>query len=138
MHSFKHYREIICSAAAVILLYGAFALLGIGCPIRFFTGISCAGCGMTRALLAAARLDFKAAFYYHPLWWVLLPAALIFLRRRHYSKKTLNILLFIFIILFAIVYVYRMLSGDNDIVVFEPWNGLIMRAVRYIGGLLKS
>ena len=32
-----------------ILLY----VTGIGCPIKFWTGVSCPGCGMTRAWLAA-------------------------------------------------------------------------------------
>ena len=33
-------------------VYVAFiTLTGIGCPIRFFIGISCPGCGMSRAVL---------------------------------------------------------------------------------------
>ena len=34
---------------AVVLLYGGMEALGVTCPIRFFTGVSCAGCGMSRA-----------------------------------------------------------------------------------------
>ncbi len=44
-----------------------------GCAVRFFTGIPCPSCGMTRAMLALLRLDFRAAFYYHPLVYPLLP-----------------------------------------------------------------
>ena len=50
---------------AVILSYHLLTWF-TGCPFRFFFGISCPGCGMTRALLAALRLDFAAAFSYHP------------------------------------------------------------------------
>lgn len=46
---------------AVILSYHLLTWF-TGCPFRFFFGISCPGCGMTRALLAALRLDFAAAF----------------------------------------------------------------------------
>ena len=48
---------------AVILSYHLLTWF-TGCPFRFFFGISCPGCGMTRALLAALRLDFAAAFSY--------------------------------------------------------------------------
>lgn len=51
---------------AVAVLY----LLDIGCVFRLMTGIPCPGCGMTRAWLAALRLDFAAAFAYHPLFWM--------------------------------------------------------------------
>ena len=38
-------------------VYVAFiTLTGIGCPIRFSTGISCPGCGMSRISDASARL----------------------------------------------------------------------------------
>ena len=49
--------------AAVLVL-----LLDVGCVFRRVTGVPCPGCGMTRAYLAAARLDFGAAFFFHPLW----------------------------------------------------------------------
>ena len=55
---------------AVILSYHLLTWF-TGCPFRFFFGISCPGCGMPRALLAALRLDFAAAFSYHPLFFLL-------------------------------------------------------------------
>ena len=36
------------------------------CPLRRFTGIPCAGCGMTRAMCALARGDFGRAWAFHP------------------------------------------------------------------------
>ena len=126
----RKYKEIVYSLTAVLLLYAAFALLGIGCPIKFLTGISCAGCGMTRAWAAVLRLDMAAAFSFHPLWWAIPPAVCIYLDKRHIRKKTLNISLFIFGTAFIIVYLYRMAAGGQDIVVFEPQNGLIWRSIR--------
>ena len=125
-------KELIIAAAAVAALYVIFAVTGIGCPIRFITGISCAGCGMTRAWLAVLHMDLKEAFYYHPLFWTIPPALAVFLFKQHFSKKMLSILLFLFISLFAIVYLYRMICGDGSIVVFEPGNNIIFRILRKV------
>jgi hypothetical protein len=40
-----------------------------GCPFRNLTGIPCPGCGMSRAWLAALRLEWGLAFDYHPMFW---------------------------------------------------------------------
>ena len=40
--------------------------LPVFCPFRILTGISCPGCGMTRAFLALAEGDFLTAFQYNP------------------------------------------------------------------------
>lgn len=51
---------------------GAVALLfrlGITCIFRQYLGFVCPGCGMTRAILSVLRLDFVAAFRYHPMFW---------------------------------------------------------------------
>lgn len=56
-------------------VYVAFiTLTGIGCPIRFSTGISCPGCGMSRAVLLMLSGHFRAAFRMHPLVYAVLPA----------------------------------------------------------------
>lgn len=52
----------------VILVF--LSLSGIGCPIKSLIGISCPGCGMTRAWLAALTLRFDLALAYHPLFWL--------------------------------------------------------------------
>lgn len=67
---------ILAGCALVIfvrLLYDA------PCPIRAVTGVICPSCGMSRAVLAALRLDFAAAFYYHPMFWAVPPVILMFL-----------------------------------------------------------
>ena len=58
-------------------VYVAFiTLTGIGCPIRFSTGISCPGCGMSRAVLLMLSGHFRAAFRMHPLVYAVLPAGI--------------------------------------------------------------
>ena len=47
----------IQALAAVALFYIVIESLGVTCPILFLTGISCAGCGMSRAWLSLLRLD---------------------------------------------------------------------------------
>lgn len=51
---------------AVMIIY---ALIPHTCIIKKITGLECFGCGMTRAVIAALRLDFKAAFSYHMMFW---------------------------------------------------------------------
>lgn len=49
----------------------AWTFFGLPCLFRSLTGIICPGCGMSRAVLSALRLDFSQAFYYHPMFCIL-------------------------------------------------------------------
>lgn len=59
----------------LLLGYGAilcvFWFFKLPCLFQHFLGIPCPGCGMTRAVLAALRLDFAEAFSYHAMFWSL-------------------------------------------------------------------
>ncbi len=46
--------------------------IGIPCPIHYFTGFYCPGCGLTRMIFALINLDFYQAFRYNPLVFTLL------------------------------------------------------------------
>lgn len=117
-------------AALGLLAVMAGLLLLYHCPFRYFFGVSCPGCGMTRALLVAVRSDFETAFSYHPLFPLLIPAALwIGLRaygllRMSSRKETAYILAFAGA--FILVYVVRLLSGD-PVIAPEPESGLLFR-----------
>lgn len=91
-------------------LAAAIAVLG-GCPTRRFFGVSCPGCGMTRACLSLFQLDFQAAFDYHPLVFVLAPALLYFVFREvlpfTLSRKMEMVLLGAFFAALVFVYCYR-------------------------------
>ena len=71
-HSFSkllsRHGALVFAATAVLILYLVLFALGIGCPLKYLSGISCAGCGMTRACMSALRLELSQAFAYHPLW----------------------------------------------------------------------
>ena len=56
----------------VLLILGALAyasalLFGWNCPIKYLTGVPCPGCGLSRALAALLRLDFRTALRVHPM-----------------------------------------------------------------------
>lgn len=121
--------------AGVVLLYWVLHLLGIGCPIRFVTGISCAGCGMTRAWLSVLALDFPAAFYYHPLWPLIPPAGVVWLLRTRIPPRVVRALAYGAAILFLAVYLFRLLDPANPVVTFEPRTGF---AARMLTRLIQS
>lgn len=50
--------EVITSVAAVVVLYVILESFGVTCPIKYITGISCAGCGMSRAWIALLHLIY--------------------------------------------------------------------------------
>jgi hypothetical protein len=123
------FNEWVPAILAVCLLYAFFSIAGIGCPIKFITGVSCAGCGMTRAWIALLHLNFKAAFYYHPLFFMPPAVILLFFYKEKLSDKVYKILIFTTVLMFAIIYLYRMFSS-NSIVVFQPENGIVFRILR--------
>ena len=98
---------------AVILSYHLLTWF-TGCPFRFFFGISCPGCGMTRALLAALRLDFAAAFSYHPLFF-LLPFFLL----GYYLESVAA--------LFVLTYLVRLLFLHDPVVTWHPASGTLLK-----------
>ena len=74
----------------VLLILGALAyasalLFGWNCPIKYLTGVPCPGCGLSRALAALLRLDFRTALRFHPMVFVLPPVVLYAL----FGKKPL-------------------------------------------------
>lgn len=129
MASLKKHSATISAIAAIVLLYASFYLLGISCPIKFITGVSCAGCGMTRAWLHVFRLDLNAAFHFHPLFWTI-PVVVVpfFLRKRF--PQFFRLISCAIAALFIVVYFVRMFNRSCDIVVFEPYNSVFNSIAR--------
>ena len=128
----KERKELICAVTAVVVLYTAMESIGITCPIKFITGISCAGCGMSRAWLAFLRLDMAKAFEYHPLFWLPPIAVIVLLCKSKINIKIYKMFIFTIVLMFAIVYICRLIWSGDDIVVFEPQNNILFRIIRVI------
>lgn len=118
-------HNIICLILILILYYAA--TWSTGCPIRYILGISCPGCGMTRAWLAVLHLDFAAAFSYHPLFPLGLLAiiAIVFYPWIDFKKCRWAIILLI--LLFIIVYLLRLFIFPDDIVNLNFSDGVIWK-----------
>ena len=120
---------------AALIIAGGYAVMmlaGVTCPIRYLTGISCAGCGMTRAWLALLRLDLPGAFAFHPLFWLPVPVGLALLFRQRLPQRLVRGTVGITCVLFLAVYVVRMLQPEDQVVVFAPEEGLLYRALSWL------
>lgn len=131
----KELLNMLSAIIAIVLVYGLFNLMGITCPIKYVTGISCLGCGMTRAWISVLHLDFKGAFYYHPGFLLPLAALILIFLKSQYVKninfyKFYKISMFTIIMLFVIIYVVRIAWIEGDIVVFQPENNILSRFMR--------
>ncbi len=122
-------RKNLQALGAIVLFYALLEWLGVTCPIKFLTGISCPGCGMSRAWLAALRLDWRAAFAFHPLFLLPVPAAGLLLFRQKLPEKIFRRGFGSVCALFLVVYVIRLLTPEDPIAVFAPSQGLIGRLV---------
>lgn len=81
----KHHAKTIAKVTIPFLIF-LYAVM-IGCPIYRLFGTACPGCGMTRAFFFAMRLDFQAAFQYHPLFGVFMVETVYVLFRGHLLKR---------------------------------------------------
>lgn len=99
-------------------------LLHITCPIKWLTGISCPGCGMTRAWIQILQGHIGSACYYHPLWWIPPIFLIVYLFKSKIKEKTYKRILYVFIGFFICAYLYRF-TLEQDIVVFAPQQSII-------------
>lgn len=122
--------EVITSVAAVVVLYVILESFGVTCPIKYITGISCAGCGMSRAWIALMHFNIHEAFMYHPLFFLPPVVVIVMLLKSKINIKFYKIFMFTMAGAFVIVYLYRMFIGDGNVVVFEPQNNIVFRIIR--------
>lgn len=63
--------SVLSKKVVTVICFAIIVISGIyRCPFKLIFGVDCPGCGMTRAFISALKLDFKAAFRYHPLFWL--------------------------------------------------------------------
>lgn len=108
-----------CALLALGIGAAAVALwaLGIGCPIKFMTGVSCPGCGLTRAWLEVLRLDVPAAFAYHPLFWLVPPALVVAVAsskvRSPRARRALNAAIAVMVVALVALWAVRLALPDD-------------------------
>ncbi len=122
------WRRDLGAALAVIGFYAVLFALDITCPIKFVTGVSCPGCGMTRACLSLLSGRPARALYYHPLVWLPPIILALYLFRAKLPRWAVRYAPAAVGVLFCVVYLIRLLRGcAPDVVVFSPENGLFYR-----------
>ena len=120
--------------AAIVLFYLVIESLGVTCPIRFLTGVSCAGCGMSRAWLSLLRGNLAEAARFHPLFWLPVPAAALLLFRHRLPRRVFLWAMGAVCALFLGVYLVRLFSPGDDVVVFRPAQGFLVQTLRRLCG----
>lgn len=96
-------------AAAVVVLHA----LGVTCLVKALTGVSCPGCGLTRAWLAALSLDLASAVAYHPLFWAAPVAAVAAIAEswtRGAARRVAHAVALVALVGLVAVWVVRLLS----------------------------
>lgn len=129
----------IISILLLICLYFALAIMGIGCPIKFLTGISCGMCGMTRAYTSLVHLNFGEAFYYHPLYWIPPIFFALYLIKDKLKRNIYKSVMGGFLALFVVVYIVRLFNQADPVVDFDIKNGAFFKLIKtIIGGFLND
>ena len=108
------YKAYVIAFAAIVALVATMWVFNVPCPIKHVTGISCAGCGMSRAFVSAISLNFADAFRYHPLWVIVVPVsiALAILGAKE-KKRAAGILVAAVVVVFLAIWIIRIVSGDD-------------------------
>ena len=124
----KFIIPLIITGLLIIAAY----VFGIGCPIKYMTGISCPGCGMSRALYSCLKLDFSAAFHYHPLFFMVPVILVLVFFSDKLKPKIKNIIVLIIAVLFIGVYIIRLIGGENDVIQIDVGKSLAARIIGLI------
>lgn len=101
----KHIKKF-----SFILILVIIALLVMECPIQTMFGIPCPGCMMTTALYYLVQFDFKSAYYFNPAIYLLLIMLIPLVYSYYRNKSLFNKLLWITLVLWGMIYLYRMIT----------------------------
>ena len=104
----------LLAVAGLVLVYALLGRMGITCPILFLSGVSCAGCGMTRAWISLLMGDLAAAVSYHPLFWVPPLGVVLWLFESYLPRRTVAVLIWVGCALFFLVYLLRMADPKKE------------------------
>lgn len=104
------FKTVVVTTAVIAIVALALSILHIGCPIKFFTGLSCPGCGMFRAWTSFLTLHPLEAFAYHPLFWCV-PIALVAaaILQEGKWKRACTVIIVVLLVLLCALWVARLL-----------------------------
>ena len=103
-------KHVGVGGAALVMFYIFSKLFGSICPTYRFFGICCPFCGMTRAHLAALKLDFSQALYYNPVFFLGVPCIFFMVHEKLFAPKydkMRKIIAGIFLGIIVAVYIVR-------------------------------
>lgn len=124
----RRHQDLIITVVLLTVYVCLGLFLPVKCPVLWLTGVSCPGCGITRALVAVCKLDFAAAWYYNPVIFYLIPAAPVMVNAYlHDAKKLVNFLLYVTAGLLIAVYLYRLLVLHSPVLEADFSKGWIAR-----------
>lgn len=112
-------RDLLVGALLLACMLLVFYVTGIGCPIRFATGVSCPGCGMTRAWISALTLRFDLAIAYHPLFWLVPPLFFLVAMRQRIPRNLFNALIALSLALIIVVWLVRLAVAPDSNMIFS-------------------
>ena len=69
MKKIKELKNKLTLTISYIIIISILWVFKTPCLFKYFLNIECLGCGMTRAILCALKLDFRGAFMYHSMFW---------------------------------------------------------------------
>lgn len=126
-------KEILSRLKGLVMVVALYYIVAwfIGCPVRFFLGISCPGCGITRAWLAALTLDFHQAFSLHPLFWMVPFLILAVLFEDKLASSRWRYVVVLICLIFIAVFFVRLIGYPDEVVDFRPKEGFIYRVVTW-------
>jgi len=124
----KKYTPYLIIIAVLIVFYTF-----VGCPFRVFLGITCPGCGMSRAAEALLKFDFSLAFQMHPLIFFMPFALIVWLIRKKIPPKIFDGMLVAAAVVMFAVYFIRLFSG-SEIVYIDFKDGLIYKLIQSLFG----
>lgn len=109
----KDIRRFWFAGVILILYYAAARVFLHGlCPVVYFTGVPCPGCGLTRAVLFFVTGQFARSFAINPAGILWIALALYFAVNRYilgrYNRREATVLLAVVACITIGVYLYRM------------------------------